>query len=65
MPSPWIEHLANFRKKNPGMSLKIAMQKAKLSYKKQSGGNLLEIPKKPIGIVPELKTPKRKHPQLV
>ena len=33
-PNPWIKHLKEFRAKNPGMSYKVAMQKAKLSYKK-------------------------------
>lgn len=33
--NPWIEHLKEFRAKNPGMSYKMAMQKAKLTYQKK------------------------------
>lgn len=33
--NPWIEHLKAFREKNPGMSYKVAMSKAKLTYKKK------------------------------
>lgn len=33
--NPWIEHLKAYRAKNPGMSYKMAMQKAKLTYKKK------------------------------
>ena len=33
--NPWIAHLKDFRAKNPGMSYKMAMQKAKGTYKKK------------------------------
>jgi len=32
--NPWLVHLKAFREKNPGMSYKVAMSKAKLTYKK-------------------------------
>jgi hypothetical protein len=33
--NPWIEHLKAYRAKNPGVSYKDAMKKAKLTYKKK------------------------------
>lgn len=34
--SGWREHVRKFREKNPEMSFKMALQKAKASYKKIS-----------------------------
>lgn len=33
-PNPWIKHVAEVRKKNPGKSLKEILTLAKASYKK-------------------------------
>ena len=33
-PNPWIKHVAEVRKKNPGKSLKDILVLAKSSYKK-------------------------------
>jgi len=38
MSNPWNKHLASYRAKHPGLSLKEAMQGASKSYKKIAGG---------------------------
>jgi len=37
MVNPWVIHLVAFRKANPNLSMKEAMQAAKKTYKKVSG----------------------------
>ena len=36
MANPWLSFLKEFRKKNKGLSLKQAMQKASQAYKKKA-----------------------------
>ena len=36
MPNKWLQHIAQYRKSHPGISLKKAMQEAKKTYKKGS-----------------------------
>ena len=37
MPNKWIQFLAEFRKKNPSLSMKAAMKKGAIQWKSQKG----------------------------
>ena len=41
--SAWIKYLADFRKKNPNMSVPEAAKAASKTYKKQAGGSALGV----------------------
>ena len=46
MTNPWLKHVEAFRKKNPSLSYKEVLQKAKTSYKpSKRGGGFLDVVK--------------------
>ena len=38
MPNKWLSFLKSFRAKNPDLSMKMAMKKGAVAYRKSKGG---------------------------
>ena len=39
MANPWLSFLKSFRAKNPSLSMKMAMKKGAVAYRKQKGSS--------------------------